>query len=62
MTDRLRAVVATALLAMVTFAVPVRSLVAQAATDTAGVELMYGVRVPMKDGVTLSATIYKPKR
>lgn len=36
-------------------------LVAQAGTDSAQVDLIWGVRIPMRDKVSLSATVYKPK-
>lgn len=61
MINRLRAVATAMLLALVTLSASADSAAAQPRADTAQVELMYGIRVPMKDGVTLSATIYKPK-
>lgn len=61
MTNRLRAVATAMLSALVTLSASADSVAAQTRADTAQVELMYGIRVPMKDGVTLSATIYKPK-
>lgn len=34
---------------------------AQQAPDTAAVELTFGVKIPMRDGVRLNATLYRPK-
>lgn len=61
MTGRLRLPAMTVLIGLALTAPAIRPMVAQAGADTAQVELMYGVRVPMKDGITLSATIYKPR-
>jgi putative CocE/NonD family hydrolase len=33
----------------------------QASADSGGVEMIFGVKVPMRDGVRLNATVYRPK-
>ena len=43
---------------------PIAGAVLQSARDLPPppeVELVWGVRIPMRDGVTLGATIYKPR-
>ena len=49
------------ILTAVSVALPIQSGLAQTPGDTNQVEITWGVKVPMRDGVRLNATVYRPK-
>ena len=62
---KMRIVVLRFVMAIICSALLVSALMAQApaksATEEKDVDLIWGVKIPMRDGVRLNATVYKPK-